>query len=197
MTSGGKLEVPQEGAEADKMAETGTGTAEEVAGLLALFHDLTPKQHEVMRRVAENRTSKEIAWDLGVSESAINQRIEAVRSRGGGALRAELARAYRQYLEEQHYKPVTGNILQISALPGTGQSMRRDEPADALALADAVVYTVTPPWQGEAAFRIVPEVLDGTHAAFSRTAAMIAIAAGILLVAMIGLGVIHALTELI
>ena len=154
MTSGGKLEVPQEGAEADKMAETGTGTAEEVAGLLALFHDLTPKQHEVMRRVAENRTSKEIAWDLGVSESAINQRIEAVRSRGGGALRAELARAYRQYLEEQHYKPVTGNILQISALPGTGQSMRRDEPADALALADAVVYTVTPPWQGEAAFRI-------------------------------------------
>lgn len=165
--------------------------------LLAALRELTPKQHEVMRRVAENRTSKEIAWDLGVSESAVNQRIEAVRSRAGGALRAELARAYRQYLDERSYKPVTGKILQVSGPPGPGQSMGRDEPADAFALADAVVYTVTPPWQGEAPVRIVPEVLDGTHAAFSRIAAMIGIAAGILLVAMIGLGVIHALTELI
>lgn len=167
------------------------------AGLLTILRELTPKQHEVMRRVAENRTSKEIAWDLGVSESAVNQRIEAVRSRTGGALRAELARAYRQYLEEKTYKPLTGNILQVSGPAGDGQSAERDEPGDALALADAVVYTVTPPWQGEPAVRIVPEVLDGTHAGFSRIVAMIGIAAGILLVAMIGLGVIHALTELI
>ncbi len=57
---------------------------------------LTPKQREVLALVADNRTSKEIASLLGISESAVNQRIELVRSRMGGLPRGELARLYRQ-----------------------------------------------------------------------------------------------------
>lgn len=61
---------------------------------------LTRKQHDVLALVADNRTSKEIAARLGISESAVNQRIEMVRSRLGGLPRGELARLYRQeYLE--------------------------------------------------------------------------------------------------
>lgn len=61
---------------------------------------LTRKQHEVLALVADNRTSKEIAARLGITESAVNQRIEMVRSRLGGLPRGELARLYRQeYLE--------------------------------------------------------------------------------------------------
>lgn len=44
--------------------------------------------------------------------------------------------------------------------------------------------------------RVVPEVLDGEHAGLNRTAAMIAIAAGLLLVAMVGLGVARTLSYL-
>jgi DNA-binding CsgD family transcriptional regulator len=66
-----------------------------------IFPRLTAKQHEVLRFVAENRTSKEIAWELGISESAVNQRIEGVRLRAGSPPRAELARAYRMYLQER------------------------------------------------------------------------------------------------
>ena len=38
---------------------------------------LTRKQRDVLALVADNRTSKEIAARLGISESAVNQRIEA------------------------------------------------------------------------------------------------------------------------
>ena len=56
---------------------------------------LTTKQREVMALVADNRTSKEIANLLGISESAVNQRIEMIRTRLGGIPRGELARLYR------------------------------------------------------------------------------------------------------
>lgn len=57
---------------------------------------LTRKQREVLELVADNRTSKEIAAILRISESAVNQRIESVRSRLGCLPRGELARLYRQ-----------------------------------------------------------------------------------------------------
>lgn len=64
------------------------------------FAVLTGKQHQVLCLVAENHTSKQIAFRLGISESAVNQRIESVRNRVGSLPRAELARAYRQYLQD-------------------------------------------------------------------------------------------------
>lgn len=57
---------------------------------------LTAKQRDVLALIADNRTSKEIAGLLGISESAVNQRIEIVRTRLGGLPRGELARLYRQ-----------------------------------------------------------------------------------------------------
>lgn len=59
------------------------------------MHRLTPKQREVLALVADSRTSKEIASLLGISESAVNQRIEMVRSRMAGLPRSVLARLYR------------------------------------------------------------------------------------------------------
>jgi DNA-binding CsgD family transcriptional regulator len=57
---------------------------------------LTRKQRDVLALVADNRTSKEIAARLDISESAVNQRIEMIRQRLGGLPRGELARLYRQ-----------------------------------------------------------------------------------------------------
>jgi DNA-binding CsgD family transcriptional regulator len=62
---------------------------------------LTQKQREVMALVADNRTSKEIAGRLGISESAVNQRIELIRARLGGIPRGEMARLYRQEFERE------------------------------------------------------------------------------------------------
>lgn len=179
-------------------ADMREGQGGHTSRLFSVFPHLTPKQHEVLRFVAENRTSKEIAWDLGISESAVNQRIEGVRSRTGGPPRAELARAYRQYQQdlEAACNPLPDKIPQVPDDVGPVQSRERDGAADPFALADAVTFTFTPPWQGERVGRVVPEVLDGAHAGLSRTAAMIAIAVGILLVAMVGLGVVQALSDI-
>ncbi len=79
---------------------------------------LTRKQHEVLALVADNRTSKEIAARLGITESAVNQRIEMVRSRLGGLPRGELARLYRQeYLEAASDKRSENETWQKIHLP--------------------------------------------------------------------------------
>lgn len=57
---------------------------------------LTDKQREVIALVSEGMTSKEIARKLGISESAVNQRIEVTRQRLGGMSRAQIGRIYRQ-----------------------------------------------------------------------------------------------------
>ncbi|VWX52260.1 LuxR family transcriptional regulator [Novosphingobium sp. 9U] len=136
-----------------------------------VFAGMTAKQHEVFACLAENRTSKEIAGRLQVSESAIVQRIEAVRSRTGFPPRAELARAYRRYLESGFFdcKPVS---------QGT-EPARND--ADLAA------------WQRQAADWILPGAMVGPNAGLNRIAAMVVIAGGLLVVALASLGVVNAL----
>ncbi|KHK92024.1 LuxR family transcriptional regulator [Novosphingobium malaysiense] len=175
--------------------------------LLEAFPGLTAKQHEVLRFVAENRTSKEIAWELGISESAVNQRIEGVRSRTGSPPRAELARAYRLYQQDgaadedaagdATCKPLPGKIPQVPAGTGAGQPWPRDDRARTRSPIDAATYGFAASWQREREGRVVPEVLDGAHAGLSRTAAMIAIAVGILLAGLVGLSVVETLSNLI
>lgn len=83
---------------------------------LKMLPQLTEKQREVLALVADNRTSKEIAALLGISESAVNQRIEMIRGRLGGIPRGELARLYRQEFDR---------VQRISAtFPPTWQKMQ-------------------------------------------------------------------------
>jgi DNA-binding CsgD family transcriptional regulator len=84
---------------------------------------LTDKQREVLALVADNRTSKEIAGLLGVSESAVNQRIEMVRARLGGLPRGELARLYRLEFapEESELEKLTWQKIHLPGGVLTGQ----------------------------------------------------------------------------
>lgn len=85
---------------------------------------LTGKQREVLALVADNRTSKEIAGRLGISESAVNQRIEMVRARLGGLPRGELARLYRQEFAppESDTENPTWKKIHLPARAGSGQA---------------------------------------------------------------------------
>ncbi len=55
---------------------------------------LTDKQVEVLQFVCDRRTNKEIALLLGISPSAVEQRLQSVRRKFGVHSRADLARAY-------------------------------------------------------------------------------------------------------
>jgi DNA-binding CsgD family transcriptional regulator len=84
---------------------------------------LTDKQRQVLALVADNRTSKEIAGLLGISESAVNQRIEMVRARLGGLPRGELARLYRQEFtpEDSEQEKLTWQKIQLPPGSAIGQ----------------------------------------------------------------------------
>lgn len=98
---------------------------------------LTPKQREVMALVADNRTSKEIAGLLGISESAVNQRIEHIRARLGGLPRGEMARLYRQqFAREQTIAgtfPPTWKKIQVHPEADSDQSSGVEGPSGAVA----------------------------------------------------------------
>jgi len=51
--------------------------------------DLSPRQREILTLVAAGRTSKEIAGELGISESTVNWHISNVFGRLGASSRAE------------------------------------------------------------------------------------------------------------
>lgn len=93
---------------------------------------LTAKQREVIALVADNRTSKEIAALLGISVSAVNQRIEMIRARLGGIPRGELARLYRQEFTRNGVKSVSfapnWQKIQVSS----------DEPDDQEAMVESI-----------------------------------------------------------
>ena len=94
---------------------------------------LTEKQREVMALVADNRTSKEIASRLGISESAVNQRIEQIRTRLGGLPRGEIARLYRQeFAREQTISstfPPTWKKIQVQSSDMSGQTDGAEGPS--------------------------------------------------------------------
>lgn len=51
--------------------------------------DLSPRQREILALVAAGRTSKEVAAELGISESTVNWHISNVFARLGASSRAE------------------------------------------------------------------------------------------------------------
>lgn len=218
------------------------------------FANVTEKQHEVLRLVGDNFTSKQIAHELGISISAVNQRIETVRARAGSVSRLELARAYREYRqaqdEEQLQDPEEaeeGSSTAVTmpeqdhALPGAEADELAGEPHGAC-LDDAAcrdcehwpggdlgsgqdagrfqIIRVQPPSVeaervpvglggprpasgaagalagGEQTPGPVPDLLDGRNGRLGRTAAIVVIAFGLLLVSVMGLGVLHLLAEL-
>lgn len=136
---------------------------------------MTAKQHEVLALLADNRTSKEIAFQLGVSESAIVQRVEAVRSRTGQPARAELARAYRRYLDSASFN-ATIDTAKLELL----------EARDLLST-----------WQRASGDWLLPGAMVGPNAGFNRMAAMSVIAAGMAVTGLTCLALADAIKSLL
>jgi DNA-binding CsgD family transcriptional regulator len=154
------------------------GAAMDRCAFKTLFEGLTRKQHEVFQLVAENRTSKEIAAQLGISESAVNQRIEAVRLRAGCRPRAQLARAYREFLAERHHS------LDIHPAPAPSAVTGSEVP---------VVREGSRRLGGASVERL--DLLIPTDRRLRRVATMVFIAAGLMTAAAASLAVAQVLTD--
>lgn len=177
------------------------------------FDFLTDKQVAVLDLLASNRTSKEIAHSLGVSETAVNRRIEVLRSRLGGIDRRELT---RRYLLWKHARPavpiedaaegeptVSGppcvedgiQKLQLAQTPGSADTSGRDSEAVQTVFQDPVAMSIEAPWKEWSEPRIVPRVLDGENATLTRGAAIALLLAAIVASIVLGLAAAQALAD--
>lgn len=149
--------------------------------LAARLDALTPKQREVVTLVAEGLTSKEIGRKLGITESAVNQRIEVVRQRLGGISRAAIARIYRQtntlMITIPTSNSLTGKPIQLQAFAALEQPSSTEGVGGFAASDDEA--------NGELQPSTLPPSFHGPDGRLVRFAAIVVIALGLL-----GIGVL-------
>lgn len=164
------------------------------------FAGLTDKQRDVLDLLANNRTTKEIAHALGSSESAVNRRIELLRSRLGGITRHELARRYREAKSAAEAGADRGvetaeQKLQLAESSPADHTSGQDDRGPAYALQDSLKIAIEAPWSQPSEPRVVPGVLDGDNAVLTRGAAIAIILAGIVASLVLALAAVQAITD--
>lgn len=176
------------------------------------FAFLTAKQKAVLDLLANHRSSKEIAATLGLSETSVNRRFEAVRNRLGGISRPELARRYALWLAEQDENaqantvetaetgqlPCVESALKILQLAGDGtrsEEAGRDSDAREAVFEDPVAMSIEAPWKEWSEPRIVPRVLDGDNATLTRGATIAILLFAIVASIVVGLAAAKALAD--
>lgn len=161
--------------------------------LAARLDTLTPKQREVVILVAEGLTSKEIARKLGITESAVNQRIEVVRQRLGGLSRSAIARIYRQtntlMITIPTSNSLTGKPIQLQAFAATEQPLLPEGVDGLTATSGSAVDELQP--------STLPPLFNGPDTRLVRLAAIVIIALGLLGIAVLAIVASHTIGQLL
>lgn len=161
---------------------------------------LTDRQLQVLERVAARLTLKQIASDLKVSESLVNQIISSLKKRFEVNSLSGLTQAYVDRAAPMG-NDCSFSASRISALPESSvrtPSNRQDiaeAKVDHVSLHDAS-WRAVPPWESHLVPTPVPGMLDGKNAGLVRTALMGGIALLFFVLILVGLGAGRGLTEL-
>lgn len=105
---------------------------------------LTPKQCEVLELVLHHKSNKEIARILGISPSAVDQRLSGARLRLGTQRRSDTAMAYA-HLKATCVKS-TAEDTQVAFMPFVGNDKKEAEGERLLLLEDVGVTGDFPFW---------------------------------------------------
>lgn len=161
------------------------------------LNGLTSKQIEALALVADGRTNKEIATELGISISAAVQRIESIRIKFDGASKAELGRIYREYEDGLACKEFTGNSFQVPSSQDFTAEATWDRPASSMTLSDSMTFEANPPWSTRRETRLVPEMLDGRNAVAYRWVLAVGLALGMAILSLVLLAVAAAIGDML
>lgn len=143
---------------------------------------LSERQKEVLGLIDQRYTIKEIAAELGVSETRINQHIDALKRRLGANSHRELAERYRELLAPFTPAPFRKSVERSPqlAIRDEARSLPGRVADSGLALADVHAFALEAPWAKASEQPVVPPALDGDNAVLVRLAVVAAIVFGTL-----------------
>ena len=156
---------------------------------------LTPKQREVLDRLIEHKTSKEIARELGISPHTVDQRIQFAKEKLGAGSRSEVALLYRRLVEIcgqlTYENSGIADLREVAESdPGTQAG-----PLSALSRRRERTYP-DQPRETERDYPVVPELFEGRYGTLIRLGAIIAIAVFLVILVLGGLAIFSQLSEL-
>lgn len=161
---------------------------------------LTPRQEQVLRGVAARKTLKEIAGDLGISESRVNDHVRKLKSLFAANSLSQLAQvqADRDGADAPYRFSAPPNSRLVSGA-GFADNLGQDEAGQypTLSLHDAgPIWSAPPPWAGLDQPRVVPGALDGTDFRWARAKAMVVMMLGFFVSVVVAVAAFQALAAL-
>ena len=143
---------------------------------------LSERQKQVLSLIDQRLTIKEIASELNISETRVNQHIDTLKRRLGVNTHRELAVRYQELLAPGIPAPFRKPAGGKTKLPDADDA--RSSPSwvgdGGLALADVQAFSVEVPWTKASEPRVVPPVLDGKNAVLLRLAVVAVMVLGTL-----------------
>lgn len=157
---------------------------------------LTDKQIEVLERLERRLTISEIAFELRVSDSAVNQRIRVLKLRLRANTHRGLVERFRQ-LQTEGCRDSAGRIPQLSEMDASGQTPGWDDQGSIFRFEDSLVLPKEASGSPTSEPKVVPGVLDGEHAGRLRLAVIVSIVFGTFAAIVLALAAARAITDLI
>ena len=143
------------------------------------FRSLTDRQKDVLVRLDRRMPIKQIAAELDVSESRVNQHIRALKDAYRVGNLKDLCDSYRVELqpggEPAPYRKAASTISEVPPRREIAEPEDRVAPGE-FVLADVAPLAIEAPWMVRNEPRAVPGVLDGDHAVLYRLAVIIGLA---------------------
>jgi biotin operon repressor len=155
------------------------------------------RRDEVLELVSKRRSLKQIANELGISESTVNYHIRSLKELHGVYTLAQLADI--QVLRQESIPEIDCRFSSSreSAVPIAAKFVEGAVPDDGeplISFRDAMTYEFDAPWNAGGEPQVVPGVLEGANAGLYRAAVIVAIAVGLLALVLLGLGVAQGIT---
>lgn len=160
--------------------------------------ELTKRQLEVLDGISRRQSIKQIAFELHVSESAINQHIKALKANFEVGSLSELSEIYRsnsEIYQNKSCRKTASRKKQLTSKNEFNDWQPKNGIDPIITFHQPQAYEIRAPWTSIVGPPVVPRVLNGENAIWVRGAAIIVMAVGILATILIGLGVAQGVTS--
>lgn len=160
------------------------------------LNQLTAKEREVLDRILLHKPLKVIAHDLGITLSAVDQRLKSARAKLGSSDRNEAARTYSALLVT--CRESTCGFEAVAAALDPNVVAAAERPSQSMfTLEDSATFLVAPSGYEVGRSKAVSEVLDEKFGRLWRVAAIPVFATCIAVLALVLIAMANALGQLL